>query len=208
MKNKDFARLAKQLSDLPSLYVKGPMAVLRPVKHVLRGLYFEGSSFDAQSFYLWAFFLPTFVPTKHVILNFGKRLRLPDGSDRWNATEPDLLTRLNEAAKQDALPFLSRIQSTGDMTAALTALTKAQDPYAQQAIAFAWALSRDIGRAEQELKQLLGLLDMKIPWQRDMAERAEILKVKLLADPIEAQEQLKTWEAETLRNLGLENLCD
>jgi polygalacturonase len=55
------------------------------VKHALRGLYFEGSSFDGKSFYVWTFVLPLFVPTKHVSFNLGKRLRALGGADRWNA---------------------------------------------------------------------------------------------------------------------------
>jgi len=174
------------------------------VKDALLGLCFEGSSFDRKSFYVWTFFLPLFVPTKHVSFNFGKRLREPSGGDRWNADAPNLIADLAAAVEREALPFLSGIKSTEDIAkAAATAFQKSGGPYAQQAIAYAWARSGEVTRASEELNRLVRLLDLKIPWQREMAERAETLKVKL-ANPADAQRQLEAWEAETLQNLGLE----
>jgi hypothetical protein len=204
MKNKDFAGLAKQLlPDLPDFFVKGPIAASQPVKHVLRGIYFEGSSFDKTSFYVWAFFLPLFIPAKHVSFNLGKRLREPTGGSRWNAESPNLIAELREAVKREALPFLSGIESAGDIANAAIPFQKAGGPIAQEAIAYAWARSGEVTRASEELNRLVRLLDLKIPWQREMAKRVETLKVKL-ANLAEAQRQLEAWESETSQNLGLE----
>lgn len=205
MKNKDFAGLAKQLlADLPGFFVKGPMAASQPVKHALRGLYFEGSTFDAKSFYVWTFFLPLFVPAKHVSFNLGKRLREPSGGDRWNADAPNSVAELRAAVKREALPFLSGIESAEDIAKAAATFQKVGDPYGQQTIAYAWARAGDMARATEELERLVRLLDVKIPWQREMAERADVLKTKVLANPAEAQRQLEAWESETSQNLGLE----
>ena len=205
MTNKDFAGLGKQLlPNLPGFSVKGPMTFICPVKDALRGLYFEGSTFDEKSFYVWTFFLPLFAPTKHVSFNLGKRLREPSGGDRWNADTPNLIADLGAAVKREALPFLSGIETAEDIAKAAAAFQKAGDPYAQQAIAYAWARSGEVTRANEEFNRLVRLLDLKIPWQREMAERAETLKAKLLANPADAQRQLEDWEVETLQNLGLE----
>jgi hypothetical protein len=205
MTNKDFAGLGKQLlPNLTGFSVKGPMTFVCPVKNALRGLCFEGSSFDRESFYVWTFFLPLFVPTRHVSFNFGKRLREPGGGDRWNADTSNLITDLAAAVKREALPFLSGIESAEDIAkAAAATFQKAADPYAQETIAYAWARSGEVARANEELNRLVRLLDLKIPWQREMAERAETLKVKL-TNPTDAQHQLEAWETETLQNLGLE----
>jgi len=48
------------------------------------------------------------------------------------------------------------------------------------------------------------LLDSAIPWQRDMADRAQALRAKLIANPSEAQHQLDARETKSVRNLGLE----
>jgi hypothetical protein len=106
--------------------------------------------------------------------------------------------------KREALPFLSGIQSAEDLAKAAATFQKAGDPYGQQTIAYAWARAGDVARATEELDRLVHLLDAKIPWQREMVERAEVLKTKLLTNPAEGQRQLEAWEAETSQNLGLE----
>lgn len=204
MKNKDFAELAKHLlPDLPGFFVKGPLVASHPVKNTLRGLYFEGSDFDKHSFYVWTFFLPLFVPTKHVSFNLGKRLREPGGGDRWNADAPNLVAELRAAVKRDALSFLSGIESAEDIARAAAAFQKTGDPYALQAIAYAWARAGDVERAMEELERLIRLLDVEVPWQLEMIERAETLKAKL-ADPTERQRQFAVWENESVKNLGLQ----
>jgi hypothetical protein len=112
MKNKDFARLGKQLlPDLPGFAVKGPYTFIAPVGHSLRGLCFESHSYEANLFYVWVFFLPVFIPRKYVSLNFGRRLQGPNGDDRWNADAPTLIADLRAAVERQALPFLSAIRS-------------------------------------------------------------------------------------------------
>lgn len=205
MKNKDFSALAEQLlADMPGFFVKGPLAANRPVKHVLRGLYFEGSTFDTKSFYVWVFFLPLFVPTEHVSFTFGKRLRDPSGGDRWKADAPTLVVELRGAMKREALPFLSSIESAEDIAQVAATFQKAETPYVQQTIAYAWAQAGHVKRATEELTELVRLLDENIAWQVAMAERAERLKAKLVTDPAEAQRQLRDWEIESVKNLGLE----
>jgi hypothetical protein len=83
-------------------------------------------------------------------------------------------------------------------------LQESQDPYTQQAIAYALARAGDVNKAVAELGQLTALLDVKVPWQREMVERADALKSQLLSDTTSAQKQLEAWEAESARNLGLE----
>jgi len=205
MKNKDFSELAKRLSpDLPGFAVKAPLMFIPPVGHTLRGVCFEGSSFDTNSFYVNVFFLPLFVPRKHLSFEFGNRIRTASGGDRWNADAPDIVCELGIALKREALPFLSPIESLRDVEQAAKSLRLPQNPHVQQAIAYAIARSGDVGKAVVELDALLAMLDVKVPWQREMAERAEVLKTKLLTNPAEAQRQLEAWESETSQNLGLE----
>jgi hypothetical protein len=172
-----------------------------PVKHVLRGISFEGSSFDKESFYATVFVLPLCVPTRHLYFNFGDRIRGVAGGDRWNGNAMDALLELRDAIKRDALPFLSRVESLHGFIELAQAFSM-QNPHTSEAIAYAWARSGEVTRANEELNRLARLLDLKIPWQREMAERAGTLKVKL-ANPADAQRQLEAWEAETLQNLGL-----
>jgi len=74
----------------------------------------------------------------------------------------------------------------------------------QQAVAYALARAGELEEAIAELDTLLAMLDVKVPWQLEMAERANALKLQLLSDVAGAQKQLEAWEAESIRNLGLE----
>ncbi|MBI4604275.1 MAG: hypothetical protein HY721_20135 [Planctomycetes bacterium] len=204
MKNKDFAELARRLlPDLQGFAIKTPLMFITPVQHTLRGLCFESHSYEPMQFYIWVFFLPLFIPTKHVSFNLGKRIEGPRGKP-WNAEGPNLIAELSAALKREALPFLSRMESPHDLAKAATSLRQAQDPYVQQAIAYALARTGEVNKAVAALEELAHLLDVKVPWQREMTERAYALKSQLLGDASGAQRRLEAWEAESVCNLGLE----
>jgi hypothetical protein len=204
MKNKDFAALSQRLlPDLPGFAVKAPLIFIPPVKHTLRGIYFESHSYETTMFYVWAFFLPLCVPTKYVGFNLGKRIENPGGGP-WSADSPNLLLQLSAAVRRDALPFVSLIESPRDLARAARSL-KSQDPYTQQAVAYAFARAGDIDEAVAALDKLMCVLDLKTLWQFEMAKRAITLKAQLLTEPAGAQKQLQEWESESVRNLGLEN---
>jgi hypothetical protein len=203
MKTRDFNSLEQQLLPvLPNFTIKGPMMFVRPIGRVLRGLYFESSSFDAEAVYVWAFFLPLCVPAKNVSFNLGKRLRGEQG-ERWSVNAPNMTAELGIAIKRDALSFLSRVESLNHVAQAASLLTP-QDLYIQQAIVYASAAGGNVQETKELLDQFLLRLDIAIPWQREMAERAEWLRKIVASNPADAQRQLETWEAETAKSLGLE----
>ena len=76
--------------------------------------------------------------------------------------------------------------------------------YVQEAIAYALARAGDVAQAAMALDQLVGLLDEKVPWQCEMADRARALKSQMVSNPADVQRQLEAWEAESVHNLGLE----
>jgi len=204
MKNKDFASLAQRLlPNLPGFVVKAPLMFIPPVKHTLRGLCFESHSHEANLFYVWVFFQPLFVPTKHLTLTFGKRI----SDEPWNADASNLIHELGGALKRETLPFLSPIESPHGVAVAAKSLRLSQNPNVQETIAYALARAGDVGKAVAELDILLGMLDVKVPWQLEMAERAKLLKAELLSDAHGAQNLLATWETESARNLGLDKFC-
>lgn len=199
MTTKEFVRLEKRLlPDLPEFTIRGRLMFIPPAAHILRGICFEPSAFDKKSFYVNVFVLPLCVPTQHLYFNFGKRV-----GTEWNADAPDVFSKVGSALKREALPFLSRVESLHDFVE-LAMSFSLQNPHTPEAIAYAWARAGNVALATEELERLVRLLDAKIPWQRAMAERAETLKAKLLADPVEAQRQLEAWENESAKNLGLE----
>jgi hypothetical protein len=203
LKNRDFAQLAKQLlPDLPGFGLKVPLMYIQPVEHTLRGICFESHSYDAKLFYVWVFFLPLFVPTKHVIFNLGQRVR-GRGGERWDSDSPNLISDLRQAIKQEALPFLGGLRSARDVAIAAQSLGRSQDLYVQQAIAYALAYARETDRAVKALEKLVSAADISVPWQREIAERAKDLRVSLSTNPFEALSKLEAWKSDSICALKL-----
>ncbi len=218
MRKKEFEAVGKRLlPDLPGFAVKGCLLLLRPLGHTLRGICFNGS-IDPRSFYVEVFIQPLFVPSRHISLNIGWRLRCAFGrSDSWGADDPHLVEELRMGLKREALPFLSRIQTPRDVADAASVVHPIKgpvvqqvitytsaDPIVQQAIAFALARADEIEKGREALAPLIRTLHDEIPWRREMAERALSLQGMLLNDPAAARRQLDAWETQTVKNLGLE----
>jgi len=187
---------------LPNWSIKGPFIYASPTQHILRGLCFEGSGFDAAIFHVWVFFLPLCVPATIVSLNFGKRLRGAKG-ESWNKNDPELISAIRMAVTQEALPFLSEVESLPDLARILADKWPSKSSHVKEAIAYALAYSGDIEGANTQLEQLLEMLDKTVHWQREMAERATLLKTKL-TNFHDAQQQLRIWEMESRSNLKLD----
>jgi hypothetical protein len=206
MMTNDIIRLEKQLlRHLSGFALKGSLMFMPPIRPVLRGIVFEGSSFDKTSFSATAFMLPLCVPTKHLYLNFGRRIRHSGGGDRWNMATLDLAAELGAALKFHAVPFLSRVISLLDFVEAAKTVSQA-NPNTRRAIAYALARAGRVRDAEEILTQLLDQIDTTIPWQCDLANEVTQLKRLLGAHPTEALRQLQAWERETEQNLELSEI--
>jgi len=204
MTAREFSALGKRLLPrLPGFAAKGQMLFIRPVGHTLRGIFFD-RSINSRAFYVQIFIQPLFVPAEHIEFNVGWRL----GGDChvWNADAPGLLSELDTALKQEALPFLANIQSPRDTASAAKSLQKSKDPYVQQAIAYGFARGGDVGQAIAALAQLVRMFNVQeqYPWQQEMAERAQALAAELRDNPLGARARLEAWEAETAKKLVLE----
>ena len=201
MKKKEFETIGKQLLPiLPGFVVKGDLLFMRPIGHILRAICFD-RSIDPRSFYVEVFVQPFFVPMEYVVFNFG--YRLGGNCHSWNADNPNLIAELRAGLKRDALPFLSQITSVSDFVK-MAKSHPSGNPHTPEAIAFALARAGRNKEAIEVLDQLLGQVKLEVLWQREMADRAKSLKSQLLTDPAAAQRQLDAWEAETVKNLGLE----
>ncbi|HET6324474.1 MAG TPA: hypothetical protein VFG04_07220 [Planctomycetaceae bacterium] len=204
MTTKEIVSLEKSLlPDLPSFAIKGPLMFVAPAEHLLRGISFEGSSFDKASFAVTTFVMPLCVPTNHLYLNFGNRVRHKGGGDRWTMGMPNLVAELGSALKLQAVPFLSRAESLLDFVE--VAKSFSGNPHTPKVIAFALARAGQTKQAVEVLDQLLSQLDLNVAWQREISDQAKALRSKLVTNPIEAQQQLDAWEAETVHNLGLDD---
>ena len=67
MTSKQIGSLGRALSsEFTNLVCKKSLLYIRPVDRLLRGVCFEGSSFDRSSFYATMFATPLCVPTEHL----------------------------------------------------------------------------------------------------------------------------------------------
>jgi hypothetical protein len=203
MKTKEFVALEKRLlPEFPEFAIKGSLMFVTPLGQTLRGFDFE-SSRSKECFYVYAFFLPLCTPAEYLSYNFGDRLRC-NGAELLCTTDPDFEAALKSAMQKEAR-FLRTLQSPEDVITALRAhVRRTNDPYGYEAIAYLLARQGKARAAVEELDRLVRMLD-PVDWQQEMASRAQLLKAKLLANPMEARQQLETWELQSVRNLGLES---
>ena len=113
-----------------------------------------------------------------------------------------MLDDLSELVKSEAIPFLDRIVSPMDVTAARD-LHKGQDTYVQQTIAFGLARAGRIIEAIERLSRLEETLNDQIPWQRILSDDCRLLSELLMSNPGKAQAQLDEWQVENAAALRL-----
>lgn len=206
MKIKEKISLAKQLLPImPEFAIKGPMMIMQPMEHILRGVYFENSAYD-KSIYLWVFVMPLFVPNQHIYFNFGYRISRPN-NELWQPDSDHFLNDLKQVLTEQ-LPFLYNVKSLDDFIKTVRAQNNLQDLNAQEAIAYSLVLNGNTVEAVSALSTLIPLFDTESPWQVTMQERACTLKTTLEESPSDAIKLLHGWEAETIKNLNLEKLTN
>lgn len=201
MKAKDFAELEKRLlPNFPGFTIKGKLLFVSPVERTLRGFHFEPSAFSQKDFYVNMFFLPLCVPVKRAHFTFGHRI----GSEkRWSRDEAGLEANLASEMQKET-PFLASLRTPKEVARALEPLSKRLNPHCHEAFAYSLIQAGEIKAAEQALDNLLKLIDTTVPWQKEIASRAQLVRDKLRRNVEEAQKQLDVWENETVSSLGLE----
>jgi hypothetical protein len=203
MTTAEFVKLeTRLLREFPGFVVKGRLLFRSPTEGLLQGIHFDGSDFDKISFYVTFFVMPLCVPSEHLYLNYGSRVRNKRGGDRWSKDAPDLVAELSLALESQAMPFLrvcSSLMSFVDIAASSFSAT----PRGLQARAFTLARAGRFDTAIELLDQLLSQVDRSVRWQKQIAVLSQGLREKLVSSPEKAQQQLEAWETETLRNLGI-----
>lgn len=202
MTRKEFVTLEKRLlQKIPGFVINGPLLLLPPVEHTLRGFYFEGSSFDKTSFYVTCFFLPMCVPTQHLTFTFGDRLR-DKGADRWSIDDLEFEEKLVPTMHNKAT-FLMSLKSPENVIDAITIWTDSRSLHQDQALAY-MLVRGALPNAKSALEKLLAAIEISVPWQKEIASRAETLISMLVKQPENARTQVLKWEFETIQNLRLE----
>ncbi len=199
MKNKQFQLLSKEV--IPSSFgfiSKGSMSFATPLNHILKGFYFEGSSFSSDVFFLWVFFLPLYVPCSHVSFNLGKRL-----GSQWDAKADNLRENLREVIKKDGLSMLEKVNSPDTLAKFAPKVGHSDDPYLCESVYYSYVIDGDIKSAAKAYKKLCSTLSPSIEWQKDMLGRANTLQSAMNQDLGEAKRILIEWEKESVSALKL-----
>jgi len=205
MKKKQFESLCKKLlPDLPGFCCKGWLLHAEPVEHVLRGFYCDGSQFDPTSFVVSVFALPLYVPTQHLYFSLGNRLKDERGCEKWwNIQEPDLANKLLSSIQREGVPFLDGVRQPSQLVAFAERLPGNTYPRILEIIAYSLAKADEYVAARSALDRLLKALNVNIPWQAEMMQRAKELEQRLNSDRSGAKQLLAEWEQATIKNLGL-----
>ncbi len=200
MTKKEFERIGKELaSQLPNCEVQGQLIFLRPLDHILRGVFFDRSIVE-RAFHVQIFLQPLFVQATGIYFNFG--WRLGNGSTLWQGDDPDIIEKLSAALKRTAMPFLRQIQTPQDLADATNASNKWADAVVQKVGAYAYARAGLVEKAIEKFDRVIELMDNGY-WKEEI-ERLRALKSQLLTNPSAVQKQFDKWEVETVKNLGLE----
>jgi hypothetical protein len=204
MRNKDFAAIGRQLCKfLPDFRVRSYLMFLPPVRVALKALCFESSSHEKADFYVWHFILPLFVPTDHVYFNFGSRLRVAEGGDRWSSEAVDLVADLELAVRTQALPIFNEVQSPERLAYYLTKRAGGS-PIGLEAAAYAYLYAGSVAGWSSALAKLRAASQSKRPSDRQILQRTEIVENAAERGLGYAQLLLTEWEQETLNKLGLQ----
>ncbi|MET0605309.1 MAG: hypothetical protein ABWZ80_02535 [Beijerinckiaceae bacterium] len=90
----------------PDLALVGRLVVLKPVRHLLRGIYLDWSS--AKELFTPAFAVtPLCEPDKHFHFTYGRRL----ARGYWNVHDPATSQEMCKAIESEALPLLRPVET-------------------------------------------------------------------------------------------------
>lgn len=100
--------LLQRNSDLALV---GRIVVIKPVHHILRGIYIDRMSDPLIFRPIWAVVF-LFEPRQTLSFNWGERVYRRPGS--WDVSDPDTPAAMAEAIEQQALPLLRPVQTIDD----------------------------------------------------------------------------------------------
>ena len=207
MTTKEFLKLeGRLLASFPSFRIKDRVMFVVPVDHNLRGFHFDPSGFSAKRFYVNMFFMPLYVPARHLHFTFGHRV-----GHMWDAEEKHLDGNLTSAMQKD-VPFLLRLRTPMDVADALRPLTTRDpatgyiNPHCYEALAYSLVRAEKTGAALKVIGKILNSANPTVEWETEIRSRARLIS-ELLRQNLElALKQLSAWELETIRSLGLEDI--
>ena len=97
----------------PDLALVGRMVVIKPVRHILRGIFID-RSLDADLFVPTWFVMFMFKLNESITFSWGDRIYHPTPG-RWDINDPQASPLMCEEIERVALPLLRKVQSIDDL---------------------------------------------------------------------------------------------
>jgi hypothetical protein len=194
--------LLEQNSDLALV---GRLVVVKPVRHILRGIHID-RSLDPS----------TFTPTWFVavLFKYGARIGL-DWGDRlynrahgpWNVANAETPTVMCREIEEHALPLLRSIQSIDDFCALAT--SKARFPLTYLSSHDALKIIVDAARGDVDVARAIGTnIAAGRTWTKISQITKEICALAAADDRPGLARLLHAWEAESVKRLKLEKFWE
>jgi len=207
MKPKEFTRIKNALlPHLPGFVADRKKLFITPVDDFLLGVHFQSSFYDSNSFYLWVFVLPLFVPHDSFGVTHGKRLRNRSPSEVWRDDDANAIMDLLDTIQSEAMPFLDRLSSLeGFVNYHIERDIRRANSHELEAFAYTLIKSGDYSYALESVGELKRRLEgSTVPWVVEQRGRAQLMEEKLLQNPEAALAQLEEWKKWTIGKLKLE----
>jgi hypothetical protein len=189
------------------------LIVVKPIKHVLRGVLIDGTSIPQGIKPRW-FADHFFQPSRRYHLTWGELLKHPSYGFNWKVSQVDVQVQLFSQIEQSALPQVRSLTSLGTFVEFVSnnCFRHHLFDYPERKIVLDVALGH-LDAAKEIASDVISkrsLNDARL----DDEDREHLRKVKALCVLLDSDDRegmarlLHAWEAETVRNLEIEHLWE
>jgi hypothetical protein len=216
--SRELERLNKQhlVPRLPGYAAKGTLVFASPVGDLLRALDFEPSGFQRDTRRLRCFVMPLYEPETWIRYTFGRVLGgANEGQGDWWFDFPEdrgaVMEQIADLAVRDALPWLDRVRTPGDLVERAHEIRPDLDSHVQMAVSLSHILCGNHAEAQAGLRQMRQEIlegDDDREWVRELADLGAEIADEIDADPQIAVNRLRRWRDAAVRELGLAKFAD
>ncbi|GEM_PF-7104002 len=201
--------------ELPDYCNKGGLIYYNNLDYYLKGLWFESSSFSAETFTIEVFIQPLVIPADGYILNIGSRLGvLDDRRDIWwtysKEKETEIVKDIMHRIKRDAQPFFNKFSTPVDFinTYHINRLS-VKDRYKYETYIYFLVLLGNYTEAEMKIPRFYNHLEKLMndyPYLLPVCDRLnKLLTLLIQKDYKSALDLVESYRMFTLESLNLFN---
>lgn len=213
MKKKRIEQLIKKylFPYLNDFEVKGNLMFKKPIKEILNGFYFESSGFNSDTFYIYSFIQPLYVPSETLLFTFGDRIGKKYGSSFTieEENENEIMANVLNSINREGMKIIKKLDTPPKVAKNLSKFTDSpDDPCVLEAIAYSLILENCYNDAAEIFDRIKSLIENEsdVPeWYNEILSRIDELKKIKLESPNGVLELLNSWIKQTTENLKLQS---